>query len=303
MSFEREEPTGSIEGIDADALLSEVEGGNNREIPMHGETAPAESAPASQEQPKTAAQAAAELAFKYGEQEIKVPYTDPRLSQWASQGYDYAQKMQAFKAEQARIQQEWSEREKTISPYKTIDEFAKQNPEWWAHVQHSWEQRSQGGQAGAPGSNPEFETLRKELNDLKQFKTSFEQEKIAQKQCQEDQALESEMKSIREKHADLDWQTPDADGLTLEARVVKHAVANGINSFRAAFRDYHHDHFEQRWKEQGKEAVIKDVQKRTKLGIIGESPTSKKGPQPPTNFKKQSYDDLMREAKEELGIA
>jgi hypothetical protein len=70
--------------------------------------------------------------------------------------------------------------------------------------------------------------------------------------------------------------------------------------FRAAFRDYYNDHLLGKAKEEGKELVSKELQKRTKLGILGESPKPSKGLTVAAGVKNKSYNDLVQEALAEL---
>lgn len=296
--IEREEPTGNIDGIDADALLAEVENGSSRNIPMEAPKADPVAAAA------TPAPTISDFEFEYNGKQIKVPYQDPKVKTWAAQGYDYSQKMAQFNQQKAEF-------EKSFSPYKLIDDFAKQNPDWWEHVEKSYQARKQSGATPNASANPDLQALTAQIkaeleNELKPIKDNFEQTKLKEQQAKiqsEDQALENEIKSIREQYKDLDWDTKDQTGQSLEMKVVKHAIDNDIKNFRAAFRDYNHENLIKRAQESGKSLQTKELQKRTKLGIIGESSTPKKGINPAEGVKNKSYNDLLRESLEEAGIA
>lgn len=304
MSLENDEPTGNISGIDADALMQEIESGS-RDIPM---TAPAESAPAAQTpapQATPPAPTADEIEFQHEGKPIKISRTDPKFTTWLQQGYNYAQRAQLLNQERAKFDTERQTLEKQYSPYKTVDEYAKQNPDWWTHVQQSFEQRNAQPKAG---DSPELaqvkaqirQEIMAELKPIQDKFTSIEQKEQAEQVAREDQALGTEIQSIREKYSNLDWATPDEAGMTLEQRIVKHAIDNKIESFRAAFRDYSFDHLAKLHEERGKETIQQDLQKRQKLGIIGQSSTPKKGIQPAQSVKNKSYDDLYREALSEM---
>lgn len=290
-----DEPTGDISGIDADALLNEIETGGNREIPMERAPAPKEAAPAPAMQ---------DFEFEYKGQKIKAPVTDPKVKTWLQQGYDYSQNTAALKKER----ETWETERKAWDPYKRIDEYAKKNPDWWAQVEQSYQARmqGQGGNTATP-VNPDLEALLKEkLQPLEQFKSDFEKQQTTAREQQEDSALDKEVQSIREQSKDLDWATPDQSGMTLEQRVLKHGMDMGLDGskpghFRAAFRDYNHDHLMNHAKEKGLASQSKELQKRTRLGIIGTSSTPKKGLTPAEGIKNKSYNDLMREGLEELG--
>lgn len=292
----QDNPTGDIADIDADKLLADIEGSGNREIPMQQPApAKAEAAP-----PAPAAQ---EFEFEYKGQKIKAPVTDPKVRTWLQQGYDYSQNTAALKKER----ETWENERKAWDPYKRIDEYAKQNPDWWAQVEQAYQARTQG-QAGANGhapANPDLQALKGELQELKEFKTTFETQQQQAREQAEDSALDKEVQSIREQFKDLDWATQGEGGLTLEQRVIKHGMEMGLDGskpghFRAAFRDYNHDHLVKLAKESGLASQTKEIQKRTRLGIIGTSPTPKKGITPAEGIKNKSYNDLMREGLEEL---
>lgn len=283
------EPTGNIEGIDADQLLNQIEGQEGPSAPQDSQAEPA------------APSTPSEFEFDWNGKQIKVPYTDPRLKQWVQQGYDYPQRMAELNQARTKWEQERQEFENKVSPYKTIDEYARQNPEWWAYVENQWQSRQQQG-AAQPGS-PIDPEIKNQLKELSEFKKSIEEERAIQQRQKEDSVLDQEVKSIREQYKNLDWDTLDPKtGYTLEQRILDHAMQNGIKSFRAAFRDYNHENLLRLEKERALEGYTKENQKRTKLGLLGSSPTPLKGIRPAENVKTKSYDDLFREAKEELGI-
>lgn len=294
--MERDEPTGNMEGIDADALLEQVEKGGSHDIPMSGGEAPepAQDAPAAQAPAPTIQ----ELEFDYNGKQIKAPYTDPRVKTWAQQGYDYSQKMAAFNQQRAEF-------EKQYSPYKMIDDYARQNPEWWKSVQQAYESRDAvKAQGGADSQIPdEVRQKLQEVDQLKSYISKLQEKEKAETIKAEDQALTDEIKSIRDKYSNLDWAKVDESGQSLERRVLEHAVKHGIQSFKTAFHDYYHENLIKLHEERGKEQVTKELQKRTKLGIIGESPTPTKTIRTAENVKNKSWNDIEREIKDELGIA
>lgn len=303
--FEREEPTGDISGIDADALMESIESGGNTPVPMTHDaqadapettqTQPAAQTPGTQAPP---AAAGPEFeTFNWNGREIRA--TKDQIRQWAQMGYNYPQKAEELNKLKTQYEQEYS-------PYKLVDDYAKQNPDWWKHVDASFQARKLGkadGQATGPEPTQELDTLRNQISELTQFKSSFEQAQQKEKETKEDAALADEIKSIRDQFKDLDWSTVDANGFTLEAQVLKHASQTGINSFRAAFRDLKHDDLVKFHADRAKEDAQKDLQKRTKQGLLGTSPTPKTGVSKIENVKSKSYDDALREAKAELGIA
>jgi hypothetical protein len=249
--------------------------------------------------PSPAPQTPLEYEIQRAGETLKVAANDPRVKQWLQQGYAFNQNM----AEVNKAKTLLAEREKAAQAleerFKTVDEYVRQNPEWWNHVQSQWEAR---GQANDP-NNPFAQAISKvtsELNELKEFKKSVVEERTLQRQQAEDQALATEIKSLQEQYPDLDLAAADATGQTLEFRVLEHANKNGISSFRAAFRDYLHDHLVTREAEKAKEAFAKDLQAKKSQGLLGTTPTPVKGIKGAENVRNKTYEQLMTEGMDEL---
>lgn len=295
------EPTGAdITSIDADALMSQIE---SRQ-PV-GQEAPQEVTPPAQPAQATQPQAPLEIEFTAAGKQIKAPISDPRIKQWASQGYDYAQKMAEFNKTQQEFQAQQQQAKAYFDKYGPVEEFYSKNPDLWNHIVNQWQQ-SQAQQGLGDPNNPVMQKLSaydEKLSQVEKFIQSKQAEEAAFIRQQEDQALDSEIKSIRETYADLDFSSPGADGKSLELKVLEHAHQNGIKSFKSAFRDYMHEELIKREYEKGKESVVKERQKQTKLGLLGKSPAPKNGLTQATDIKSKSYDQLLREGIEELGLS
>ena len=257
----------------------------SRDIPMKSET----------NQPPTQD----EYTLNVNGKEVKA--SRDQVLKWAQMGYGYPQKAQEYNQMKAQVeqwatrQQELQELEKKFAPYKEVDEFASKNPDWWTTVQEQYKQKIAQAE-----TNPEIAALKQELQDLKKFREELTTKEKTQAIEQEDQKLAGEVESIRKSFPNLDFDTPDESGKSLEMKVLEHAVNHDIKSFRIAFRDYYHDHLLSKAREEGKELVSKEVQKRTKLGILGESSKPTKGLKVAENVKDKSYEALMREALDEL---
>ena len=242
----------------------------------------------------------AEDVFKANGKEIKA--TRDQILQWASMGYNYPQRAAELKAQQERFEQERAQWEQTLkemeqrwSPYKEVDEYASKNPDWWRQIQESYK-----GVQAQHAPPPEIQALQTQMEELKQF---IEQQKIEKESIrtqEEDRALADEVESIRKQFSNIDFDTPDAEGKSLEMKVLEHAVNNGIKSFKTAFRDFYHEHLVSKAREEGKELVSKDIQKRTKLGLLGETSKPTKGLKVAENVRSKSYDDLLKEALAEI---
>lgn len=290
------EGTSDLSGVDVDGLMSGADSNQPIESPTEG----SQPAP-TQTETKTPAQTAAELAFTWNGKQIKAPLNDPRVTQWVSQGYDYAQKMQAFKQSQAEFEQKQKFLSELESKYKPVEEYYAQNPDRWQYINQQYEAMKQGLDPANPLAQ-KIQSFESKLSQVDQFIQQQQMERLNQQRATEDAALESEIKSIREEFKDLDWNSPDAEGKDLEYRVLKHAQEIGTKSFRAAFRDFNHEHLLKLAEERAKENVVKERQKQTKLGLLGQTQAPKKGITNAENIKNKSYDDLIAEAMDELGL-
>jgi hypothetical protein len=301
MSLQGEQVDSTSTGADlSDAEIDSLIDGNqsegNREIPMKGEA-------------QAQAQTPQVFKIKVDGKEIEAPIE--KLTQWGQLGYKYSQNAQSLKQQQEAFlkqQQEWQQKygdyENKYKPYQEIDEFAAKHPDWWNKVTKEYEQQIKTAQSEG-ASNPEIEALKNELSDFKKWRQSLEAEKQAQMVQESDKTLAQEIDSLRKTYSFIDFDSPDENGNSLEQRVLEHGIGMGLDGskpghFRAAFRDYYHDQLLGKAKEEGKEIVSKERQKQTKLGILGESSKPTKGLKVASDVQNKTYEDLMREALEEL---
>lgn len=238
---------------------------------------------------------------------------DPeKLKQWASMGYNYGQHMEQFKKQQEEFNQKNQDYNNKFGLYEQIDKAASDNPDWWNHVQSSFQNRGQQNQVQAPTQegesqlSPELAALKEEfsqeVNELKSFKNDVLARENARKMEQEDTALKNEVQSIRENHSDLDWTTPDENGKSLEFRILEHAEKNGINSFDVAFKHMMHDELLNRAKQASLDTARKEIQRNHKIGLLGETPEPLKKYTGEGDIKNKTMDDIEQDILKEYGL-
>lgn len=230
-------------------------------------------------------------------QKVAVDSAD-KAKTWLQQGHNYSQRVADLNAKERDWQQKLRDAEDRVKGYGRFDEvdrYAKQNPDWWKFVEQQYESRGQ--QQLDPTLAPLLQRLQSLEGFVQQTQTA-EQERI---QKDQDQALNAEIQSIRSTHPNIDFGSVDETGKTLEWRVLHHANENGINSFRAAFRDYLHDKLVEEAKAQGRVAIAQGQQEAAKKGIIGKTPTPTKA-QAPVSVKGKSYDQVTQDALKAFGI-
>jgi len=221
----------------------------------------------------------------------QIKATKDEVLKWASQGHDYSQKMETLKSDRGDF-------DNTLKTYQEIDEYAKANPDWWNQVQDSYQSKDN---VETP-EDPALAQVMSELGELKQFKEEFVNEKKQVETAEADKMLDLQVKSIREVYPNLDWGGKNDKGHNLEQQVLHHALENNLgDNFKASFRDYMHDKLIAFAKEEGKETVGKDLAKKTKLGLLGETPTPTKSLKGADNIKEKSYEQLLDEGLSELG--
>lgn len=250
----------------------------------------------------------------------KIKASLDELKKWAQMGYDRPQVMQKFNQEKAAWQKKEAEiqqLQQKYQPYTQIDEWALKNPQAWQTLEQMWKQSMQGGlqqqyqqtqgqpQAPQTAIDP---NLQRYLGTLEQKISQFEpviqqvldREQTA-KQQEEDQVLDQEIKTIKDHYKDFDWQSLDENGKSLELKILEHASNIGTSSFRVAARDLLHDELLSRAQAKAKIDVSQGIQQRTKLGVLGESPTPIKGSfgrNPNKSIKDTSYEEIADEIKE-----
>ncbi len=238
-----------------------------------------------------------EYAFKVGGKEIKAPID--KIIRWAEMGYDAPNKIGSLQKEIDSWKQKENQFKEIEGKYGTVDQYVRENPQWWQFVQSQYEQQ----QKQMTSDNPMMSTineLKEKLNDISSFKDQILKEKQEMKAMQDDDAYTKEFESVKSQYPNIDLVTPDETGKTLEYKILEYASQNGIKKFTTAFRDMMHDQLMGLKEEQAKEKLMSDRVSKTKLGILGTSPTPKtKGVE---YSKGKSYADLEREVLESYGI-
>jgi predicted nucleic acid-binding Zn-ribbon protein len=249
--------------------------------------------------PQVTPQTPDDFEFQWNGRQIKS--TRENILKWASQGYDYSQKMADFNKRLQDVDAKYGQYEKLKETYGPVDEWVSKNPDKWDALQKA----IQGVEAS--GTNPQLlqklQALEAQVLQANKFIETVQQKEERERIAKEDSELETEIKSIQEKYKDLDWKTVDENGRGLEYRVIEHGIKNGINSFRASFNDMLHDDLLKAAEVRGRESLTKERQVKQANGVVGTSTTPTKGLKKTVDLKGKSYDDLKWEALEELGLS
>jgi hypothetical protein len=281
---------GSIDTAEqADAVLETIEQPSRNSGPV-------------QDTPPPQAQTQDEWDLTVGGKQIKAKRD--QIMQWAQQGYSAPGKIAQYTRELEDMKKKWTEAEPKYKELETkygpVDEYVRQNPQFWDHVVQQFEQRQQLTQDPSNPLASEIGSLRQQLQELTQFKSSFEQMQEKQRLEQDDQKYMQTVGELKKSYPDVDFDTVDHEGKSLEMKVLEYGIQNKISNFKTAFKDFYHDELIKRAEAKAKESVAKERMKSTKLGILGITPASTK--QVSTDHRGKSYDDIANEIKQEYGL-
>jgi phage-related protein len=295
-----------LEDDNIDQILAEIEK-PAEDRPMTGEAAPA-AAPAAETPAPAHTWNAKEWEFDWNGRKV-APDSREKAITWLQQGHNYSQRAAELNRKEREFQSQ-AEKYKGYDRYDQINSYAKENPDWWKFVESQWHQRSafQPGQTEQTPLDPRLGTmlspLHQEIEQLRAWRETAEQQVQREAQAREDEALQADIDSIREKHPTIDFDAVDETGRTLEARICEHGAKEGIKSFRAAFRDYLHDHLVDSAKAQTLTAQAKG--KAPAPAAKGSTPpvaaTPKRQRTPEIQTKGRSYDDITKSVMDEYGL-
>ncbi len=232
--------------------------------------------------------------IKYRGQTEKHPRA--KLLEFAQKGRDYEEKMRAMKVDRASWDSErarYAKLDERIRAYSEIEAYQQKDPAWWDHVTKSYQAKMREQGQAPPALPPE---VLADIKDVKEYVTT-------ERQAREDQALDADIKSYREKYPDFEWTQADDQGRDLERQIIDHAIANKIQSFKAAANDYLHDKIVERAQLKAKEDVGKEIKEKAKLGLGPVTTRPTLGIKRAQNVADKSYEQLAEEAMAEFGIA
>jgi len=198
----------------------------------------------------------------------------------ASQGYNYAQRMAEIKAQEAQWQKQLEESKSLADKYREIDEYARQNPDWFNHWNNAYQNRSQGfsNSPEQTGFDPNQITglieqkLQPHLGTLQEMQERLNREKVEQ----ENKLLDSQVQKTKQKYADVDFSASDPEsGKTLEFKVYELMAQKGYDDFETAYKVLDHDNIVARQIEKAKADLVKAEQQKRKQGIVAEKSAKK----------------------------
>lgn len=262
-----------------------------------GDNAPSSEPPKAPEDPNAYLKQEYEYTVEGGKK-VKEPLE--MVMKRAGLGYHYAQRAQFLNDKETQIKA-IEEQNKKLSRWAEFNDYAEKNPDWWKHVETSWQGRQnpvQNGQVDTP--NPVIEDLKKQIEDLSAFKQQFVDKQQALEHGQQDREFRSEISNVS-KQFNVDLDQSDEQGRTLTWRVLEHMKGLGLDGskkghFAAAFKDYYFDNLMGRTAEKTKEEHAKNQEQMRKAGILDVSRTPKAKGSLNGKAPSMSWDDLSKAA-------
>ena len=246
--------------------------------------------------------------------EVKI--AKDKIDQYLSKGYAFESKMsdlnvdkQKFTDERDSWNTEKSEMDTRYSELKQLDDYARDNPEWLEKIKTSFNQKDELEKEVISNHDPD-DPLIKKIDSMQEKLSKYEnhieneiKEREDRKQAESNAKFDSQVLDYKQKFSNLDWNTKDDSGKTLEDKVIDFADKRKLSSFEDAFKLLHFDDFQKRSEIKGKEEAGKSIQQAKKLGLgaITDQPSTKL-PSNVKDIRNKSYNESIKEGLAEMGI-
>jgi len=206
-------------------------------------------------------------------------------------GYSYENAMSEVKREKAEVD---ALKSKYIE-YEKLEEAFKTNPAFKAQILRL-KQESEGARAVQQSyANPQLEQVTQKLGEFEKFMGTWREQ-------QADNAVQSEIESLRAKFPDAPFDAVTESGKTLMWDILNHAHTNRLPSLMTAYRDYMFDNVVTNAKMQGAQQAAQQRQANTRKGIVSTGTPKPASPVPPQNVRGMSYDQIAEQIKKEHGL-
>jgi hypothetical protein len=241
--------------------------------------------------------------FEEGERQ----FSRDKVTEYAQKGFDYELKMHQLKTERAAFEEKMQELEKGQTEFsqkreywENIDKYMEENPAFADTVRQAWD--AQQGQNSQTTMSPEYQALQSTINQLQERLNAQDKETQEHSHKQAEESLIKSKTDYQKEHPDFDWDAKDEFGQTLQERIEKHAVDNGIQSYTLAGNSYLFEQHMKRAEMKAKESAAKELLDQKKKGLGPVTDHSIKQTQQASALGAMTYQDLAKEALKEMGI-
>ena len=290
------------ESVDVDQIINDSMAPEpSREVSSEGDFVSEKENPTSDE-----SQASSDYVIKHNGKEFNLD--DGKYKMYAQKGFDYEQKMHQLRVDRKLWDQERQTQESGVEELRTINDYAKKNPEFERLLKREWARIQGGGAAQLESDATRVDTsnlppaVQQQMNAILERLDSQDQSLKQRSIAEKEATIETSIEKYKDSYGDFDWQTKDEFGQTLEDRVTQHAIDNQIKDFKTAANDLLFDEHIKRAQLNSKENAGKAMQKQHKLGLGKVTKESVLQTKPADGIGKKSYNDLAMEALAELGL-
>jgi len=230
----------------------------------------------------------------------EISMDDDKYRSLAQQGHDYSTKMHQHRVDRKLFEQEREKFNTSMGELQQINDYAKANPAFEQLIQREWAKVNEEGYQPEPQNDVQLlqhqvRTLMEQVNGQNQ---ANENRRVAEIEASQ----ETTISTYKEDHSDLDWETKDAEGNSLEDRITHAMLDNGVKDFNIMADSFLLKEIQSRNSIASKEAAAKNIQKANKLGLGKVTPKSTMGVKQTESISNKSYDQLLTEGMAELGI-
>ena len=217
--------------------------------------------------------------------QLITPKDKQQLISYAQQGLSYSDSMAKLKQEKESFHQQFA-------PYKELDDRLKQDPRLQEFLSKQLNDYYTQRQTQV---DPNLAPILNELQDLKKFKSTFEQSRA-------DEELRNELQALKSAYPTENWDTPDESGVSFMQNLLQYAYDNNISSLKTAYRDLAFDKIAANAKAEALKEADKKKVEASKAGKVGGNTSSSNPVKNELKYSKEDgYDDLVNKALAMLG--
>jgi hypothetical protein len=198
-----------------------------------------------------------------------LPKSKENILQWANQGYNYSQRASELnkrKADMDAMQNQYAQ-------YKQLNDAFEQNPAFKQKILELYQSTQQG--TATPAQQNQVAQLPPEilskLGEVDQIKSEFQ----AIKEEKEDQLLDQELQSLRNKFKDEEWDT-DAGNGTLQFQILKKAHDTGVTNLEDVYKMLRFDHIKTNTEAMTRKQMAEQQAENARKGIVSSNVSGQK---------------------------
>lgn len=243
-----------------------------------------------------------DVPFKHNGQMTKVPFGQllnnyRNSSKQSDRALELKKLQEQLEAQKAGYQNYDVMRQK----YEAIQKWSEENPDQFEELMSLWKTRVEN--RGSDPNAAEIMSLRKELGELKEFKSQFEKTQEEKEDEANVKAITGEIEAFKKEFPEINLDERDEEGATLWAKIVNFGVEKKIPEFEAAALKFLKPKLLETLSKRARNETVKGIQKDTQQGIVARSRTpfgTANGQSASLDPRKLSWEKLKDAAREEF---